>query len=356
MIGDDRHVNSVNELYKLVNRFHDAQMVLGLPEKREATVAATLTDVAKRAGVSIATASRAFGEPDRLAPATRERVLEAASDLGYATPQTATATRTFGVVVPDVANPVYATLLKAIQGQAWHGHHRIVLFDADEDLRRERDAIVQARKLDGMVLCSPRLPDAEVLELVGIAPYVVVNRQIDGAPCVLMDTEHGPSQAIEHLAALGHEHVAYAAGPRGSWADVRRFDTIARACERHGIRLTRLSHHAASIQGGRAAAAPAAASGATAVVAYNDLVAIGLEAGMLELGKRCPKDVSIVGIDDIDLAGAVTPGLTTVRMPIARSGALAVDLLLQAMAGAVLDDVATLGSQLIVRASTAAPA
>ncbi|WP_435748539.1 LacI family DNA-binding transcriptional regulator [Microbacterium sp. PMB16] len=323
---------------------------------RKANVAATLTDVARRAGVSIATASRAFGEPDRLAGGTLDRVLQAATDLGYATPLSATATRTLGVVVPDVANPVYATLLKAIQGQAWHGRHRIVLFDADEDLRREQEQIEQARKLDGMLLCSPRLPDADVLALVGDTPYVVINRQIDEASCVLMDTEHGPSQAIEHLVALGHKHIAYASGPRGSWADVRRADTIARACERHGIRLTRLSHHAASIQGGRAASALAAASGATAVVAYNDLVALGLEAGMLELGRRCPADISIVGIDDIDLAGAVTPGLTTVRMPIARSGELAVDLLLQAMSSRGESEVVTLGSQLIVRASTAAPA
>ncbi|WP_309068900.1 LacI family DNA-binding transcriptional regulator [Microbacterium sp.] len=319
-------------------------------------MAATLTEVARRAGVSVATASRAFGEPDRLAPHTLGRVLEAADELGYETTQSAAATRTFGVVVPDVSNPVYATLLKAIQGQAWHGRHRIVLFDADEDLRREREQIEQARKLDGMLLCSPRLPDADVLDLIGATPCVVVNRQIDGAPCVLMDTEHGPAQAIEHLAALGHTHIAYAAGPRGSWADVRRADTVARACERHGIRLTGLSNHAASIQGGRAAAAPALASGATAVVAYNDLVALGLEAGLLQLGRRCPSDISIVGIDDIDLAGAVTPALTTVRMPIERSGALAVDLLLQAMSGTAIEDVVSLGSQLIVRASTAPPA
>lgn len=317
---------------------------------------ATLTDVARRAGVSVATASRAFGEPDRLAAATRDRVLRAASDLGYANPQAATATRTIGVVVPDVANPVYATLLKAIESQAWHGRHRIVLFDADEDLRREREQIERARRLDGMLLCSPRLPDEDVLGLVGETPYVVVNRLLDGAPCVLMDAEHGPRQAVEHLAALGHRHIAYAAGPLGSWADGRRSDTIARACESFGIRLTRLSHHAASIQGGRAAAAPAAASGATAVIAYNDLVALGLEAGMSDLGRSCPDDISIVGIDDIDLAGAVTPGLTTVRMPIGRSGALAVDLLLQAMSGTPPEEVVVLGSQLIVRASTAAPA
>lgn len=320
-------------------------------------MAATLTDVARHAGVSIATASRAFGEPDRLAPATLDRVLGAATELGYAAPQSAaTTTRTFGVILPDVANPVYGTLLKAIQGQAWHGRHRIVVFDADEDLRREREQIEQARKLDGMLLCSPRLPDEDVIELVGDTACVVVNREIDGLPCVVMDAEHGPAQAIEHLAALGHTHIAYASGPRGSWADERRADTVARACERHGIRLTLLSHQAASIQGGRAAAAPAAASGASAVVAYNDLVALGLEAGMLHLGRRCPDDVSIVGIDDIDLAGAVTPALTTVRMPIDRSGTVAVDLLLQRIAGVDIEDVPPLSSQLIVRASTAAPA
>ncbi|KAA9108097.1 LacI family DNA-binding transcriptional regulator [Microbacterium rhizomatis] len=318
-------------------------------------MAATLTEVARRAGVSIATASRAFGEPDRLADETLGRVLQAASDLGYANPQAATATRTFGVIVPDVANPVYATLLKAIEGQAWHGRHRIVLFDADEDLRREREQIALARKLDGMLLCSPRLPDDELLALVGNTPYVVINRFLDGAPCVVMDTEHGPTQAVEHLFALGHRHIAYASGPRGSWADGRRTDSVARACERFGIRLTRLSNHAASIQGGRAAAAPAVASDATAVIAYNDLVALGLEAGMAELGRVCPDDISIVGIDDIELAGAVTPALTTVRMPIDRCGALGVDMLLQAMSGAVLTETETLNSQLIVRGSTAPP-
>jgi LacI family transcriptional regulator len=318
-------------------------------------VATTLTEVAKRAGVSLATASRAFSEPDRLAPSTRERVLEAAAELGYATLQAGSGTRTIGVMVPDVANPVYGMLLKAIEGQAWHGRHRIVLLDADEDLRREREQIEQARRLDGMLLCSPRLPDADVLDLVGDTPVVVVNRQIGGIPCVLMDTEHGPAQAVEHLAALGHRHIAYASGPRGSWADTRRFDTIAAACERHGISLTRLSNHAASIQGGRAAAALAAASGVTAIIAYNDLVALGLEAGMSELGRTCPTDISIVGIDDIDLAGAVTPGLTTVRMPIERCGALAVDLLLQRIAGTALGEIAPLGSELIVRGSTAPP-
>ncbi|MDZ5146255.1 MULTISPECIES: LacI family DNA-binding transcriptional regulator [Microbacterium] len=319
-------------------------------------MAANLTEVAKHAGVSIATASRAFGEPDRLAPATLDRVRRAAVELGYTAPQATVATRTIAVIVPDAANPVYATLLKAIQAQAWHGRHRIVLFDADEDLRRERESIELAARTDGVLLCSPRLPERDVLALVGDTPHVVVNRVLDGAVCVVMDAERGPVQAVEHLSALGHSHIAYASGPHGSWADEQRAGAVERACRRFGIRLSRLSHNAASIQGGRAASAAAVATGATAVIAYNDLVALGLEAGMAELGRACPDDVSIVGIDDIDLAGAVTPSLTTVRMPIARSGALAVDLLLQSMAGSAPIADTVLPSELIVRRSTAPPA
>lgn len=316
---------------------------------------ATLTDVARAAGVSLATASRAFGEPDRLARATLERVLAAAAELGYANANANGGERAFGVLVPDVASPVYATLLKGIHAQAWHGRHRVVLFDTDEDVHREREQIERARRLNGILLCSPRLPDDEIRELIGDTPAVVVNRVIEGVPSVVMDTENGPRQAVEHLAALGHRHIAYAAGPRLSWADIRRGDAIARACERQGVRLTRLNHQSASIQGGRAAAAPALASGATAVIAYNDLIALGIDAGIADLGRSCPEDLSIVGVDDIEMASARQPGLTTVRLAIGRCGSLAVEVLLEAMSGGTARELASLDSQLIVRGSTAPP-
>ncbi|ONI60531.1 LacI family transcriptional regulator [Leifsonia sp. ALI-44-B] len=319
---------------------------------------ATLTDVARHAGVSLATASRAFGEPDRLAAGTLQRVLSAAAELGYTANNSAagTAERTFGVLVPDVASPVYATQLKGIHAQSWHGRHRPVLFDTNEDLRREREQIALAGKLDGMLLCSPRLPDDEIRELVGDTPVVVINRIIDGIPCVVMDTENGPRQAVEHLAALGHRHIAYAAGPRLSWADMRRHEAIERACVALDIRFTSLNNQAASIQGGLAAAAPVVASGATAAIAYNDLVALGIDAGITHLGKSCPADISLIGFDDIELAAVRQPGLTTLKLAIDRSGSLAVEILLQLMAGETPHPlVASLDSQLIVRGSTAAP-
>jgi len=323
--------------------------------QRRIDVTATLTDVARQAGVSLATASRAFGDPERLADSTLDRVLKAAAALGYENPHASSAEKTFGVLVPDIASPVYAMLLKGIHNQAWHGRHHPVLFDTAEDLHREREQIASARRLDGMLLCSPRLAEGEVRSLAGETPTVVVNRAIEGVPCVVMDAEHGTRQAVEYLAALGHRHIVYAAGPQRSWADTRRGRVIEDACASLGIRFARLSHQAASIQGGRVAAASVVASGATAVIAYNDLIALGVEAGIADLGRRCPDDLSIVGIDDIEMASVRQPGLTTVKLAIDRCGSLAVEILLQVMSGGTPPAIASLDSQLIVRGSTAAP-
>lgn len=317
----------------------------------------TLTDVAKHAGVSLATASRAFGEPDRLAPSTLARVRDAAGELGYrATTALPTGGLTFGIIVPDIANPVYATLVKAAQGRSWHGRNRPVIYDTGEDPRQEAEQIESARDIDGMILFSPRLPDEEIVARVGSAPAVIVNREIEELPSILMDTSVGVAQAVEHLAALGHRRLAFASGPAQSWANRTRIAQLEEACAAHGLELSVQSPHAATIQGGRAAAATIVASGATAVIAYNDLVALGIQAGLGDLGRRCPDDLSVVGIDDIEMAGVVHPGLTTVRTPFERTGMLAVELLTDAIRGRRTTDTIALASQLIVRGTTAPPA
>ena len=317
---------------------------------------ATLTAVAKAAGVSVATASRAFSTPDRLAPTTLERVVQAANDLGYSpAASTDTAIRTIGIVVPDVANAIYGTLIKAIHDQAWHGRHQVVLFDTGEDPRREREQIERASQLDGFLLCSPRLPAEELHTLLHDARCVIVNRAISGHPNVVLDSAHGVQQSIAHLVALGHRHIAYAAGPRGSWADEQRAASAEQACAAQEVRFTRLPHTAATVQGGRSAAATALSTGATAVLGYNDLVAIGLQAGLAALDRRCPDDLSIIGIDDIDLAAAMQPGLTTVHLPMERCGSLAMEMLTDHITLGSAPEVVRLESQLVVRGTTAPP-
>src|SRR5690606_4760721 len=141
---------------------------------------------------------------------------------------------TIGVVVPDLANAFYASLVKAIHAHAWHGRHRIVLLETDEDLRREREQIAIAGRLDGYVLCSPRLPEEDLERLTAGHSVVVINRTVPGRSCVMTDTDNGLRHAVRHLVALGHQHIAYAAGPATSWADGRRSRVISAACAEQG--------------------------------------------------------------------------------------------------------------------------
>jgi DNA-binding LacI/PurR family transcriptional regulator len=316
-------------------------------------MSAKLTDVAKLAGVSLATASRAFGDPGRLAAETRQKVVDAALQLGYDVPGLS-GSRTFGVVVPDISNAVFAALIKSIQDQAWHGRHRMVLADTSESSSRERDHLGSfATGVDGVILCSPRLPSEQIKQLAGSTPLVVINGEADHVARVLMEAGEGLRQAVEHLHALGHRKVAYIPGPASSWANGQRLTAVSRYCNDWGIELVTVGNQNATVDGGLAAAASVVASGATAVIAYNDLVAIGMLAGARTLGYHCPEDISVVGIDDLDIAAAAEPGLTSVRVPIGRSGSLALELLLEQIAGKPSTTEAVhLSSQLIVRGST----
>lgn len=314
---------------------------------------ATLTEVAQAAGVSLATASRAFKDPDRLASATRARVLKAAAELDYNT-HTNSSTRTFAVVVPDAANPIFAALTAAIQEQAWAGQHHVLLYNTSEHPSVEADVLRSLPAVvSGVILASPRIAAKDLTAAIGSTPLVVINSGVTFCPSVLLDADTGIEQAFEHLAALGHTHVVYAPGPRSAWANQRR-DELIRACaQRWTMKLDVVGHQAASVDGGLAAAASVVASGATAVIAYNDLVALGVRAGARALGKECPRDLSIVGIDDLNVAAVSEPSLTTVRVDITDGGVRAYQILADLVSGKATNASAEhRPSQLIVRHST----
>lgn len=318
-------------------------------------MSSTLTEVALRAGVSLATASRAFNDPGRLSPKTLRNVLEAARELDFETSAPAPRTsHTVAVVVPDIANAVIARLVASITEQAWQGRHRIVLADTHEDAGREREILdTVGRTVDGIILCSPRSTTPLAPGAAGTTPLVVINGESQGVPAVLMDVDEGLGQAVDQLHALGHRRVVYVPGPIASWANRRRAECVARLTTERDMELVVVRNQAASVGGGLAAAASVVASGATAVVAFNDLVALGVRAGAQGLGYRCPDDLSIVGIDDTDVGAAAPPGLTSVRVGIARSGALGFGMLLDLVAGRpVPTQPIHLSSQLIVRGST----
>jgi DNA-binding LacI/PurR family transcriptional regulator len=233
----------------------------------------------------------------------------------------------------------------------------MVLVNTFEQPARERE-ILQAigQAVSGVILASPRLPAEVIREAVGSTPVVVLNADVDFCPSVLMAADAGMRQAFEHLHALGHRHVAYVPGPASAWANSRRHQVAAELAATWDMSLTVVGNQSASVDGGLAAAASVVSSGATAVIAYNDLVALGVQAGARALGRECPRDLSIIGIDDLDIAAVAQPGLTSVRVRIAQGGTQAFTLLTDLLAGKPVDSVPVQqDSQLIVRGSTAPP-
>ncbi|WP_046529243.1 LacI family DNA-binding transcriptional regulator [Cellulomonas sp. FA1] len=321
-------------------------------------MAVTLRDVARAAGVSPATASRALSAPDLVAPERRELVQRVARELGYRPNRAARELITgrsghLCLVVPDLENPFFSAVAKAVQARARGAGHAVVVADAEEDPLLEAELVAQlGAQADGVLLCSPRMSAEDLADVAaGDRPVLLVNREGAGLPSVVVDNGDGVRQAVRHLRALGHRRVAYAGGPAGSWSDARRRDCLATAGV--DVEVVDLGAHAPVFAGGVAAADLALASGATAVLAHNDLVALGVLDRLRTRGVRVPDDVSVVGFDDAPVATLVTPALTTVAVPLARLGRTAVDLLL-----APRDDAAprtVLPVELVVRGSTAPP-
>ncbi|MEU6712602.1 LacI family DNA-binding transcriptional regulator [Nonomuraea sp. NPDC046802] len=315
-------------------------------------MAATIKDVASACGVHVSTVSRTFSAPHLVNAATRSRVLAAADNLGYRPNRAAralTTGRTFnmGLIVADIANPFFPPLIKAAQAQARGRDYHVFVADTDEDPRVEEELIrTFAKQVDGVLLCSPRLSNRMIERLAEDVPFVVVNRRIKGMPAVLMNVAQGAKLALGHLAGLGHRRIALVSGPIGSWTSNEMQGVAAEAA---GLDLVFFGPNQPTESGGLAVAADVAACGATAVLAYNDLVALGLIEGLAAMEIGVPDQISVIGFDDILPGRLNRPKLTTVAMPAVAAGRMAVDLLLQSGGeGATV----TLDTALIVREST----
>ncbi len=174
--------------------------------------------------------------------------------------------------------------------------------------------------VDGLILASPRMDDDNIRALARDKPVVVINREVDGVPCVVPDVNKGISEAVRSLAANGHTKVAFVAGPPQSWMSARRWEGVQAACEWSRLEAVRLESTKPTVDGGRQVARDVRASGATAVLTYNDLLAIGLMQELQAAGMVVPDQISIVGFDDIFGADFTTPPLTTVRSPLGECG------------------------------------
>jgi len=324
-------------------------------------VPTTIRDVARACGVHISTVSRTFSAPHLVNPETRSRVLAIAEKLDYRPNRAARAlitgrTHNLGLIVADIANPFFPPLIKAAESQARLHDNHIFVADTNEDTAVEEDLVrALARQVDGLLLCSPRMSNSLIEQLSRQVPLVVVNRLISGLPCVVMDVAAGARAAIAHLVELGHHRIALVGGPRGSWTNREIRKAAAAAARAAGAELTVIGPNPPTEEGGHAVAAQVVREQVTAVLAYNDLMAIGLLDGLDALGVKVPADVSVVGIDDIAQARLTRPKLTTVATPTPAAGRAAVDMLLQHGADRRTTARAVLQTELIVRDSTGKP-
>jgi LacI family transcriptional regulator len=324
--------------------------------------APTIKVVAAAAGVSTSTVSRVFSRPHLLKESTVAHVTDVATRLGYVPHHAAWALSTgrlgmIAVVVPDIANPFFPPVIRAAQAEASARGISTVLGDTDEDPGKELDLLVKLQqRTDGVVLVSSRLPEEVVRQRGQRGPLVLVNRDVAGVPRVLVDSAPGIREAVDHLAALGHRHIAYVSGPPSSWSDEQRRHAVHERCTALGVVACTLRAHRPDHEEGRVAAGEILAAGATAAIAFDDALAQGVLAGMAERGVAVPRDVSVIGCDDI-LAATTYPPLTTVHGRSAEAGRRAVDLLLELVEDpdGERDRRHLLPSSLTCRATTAPP-
>jgi Transcriptional regulators len=286
--------------------------------------ASTIAEVARRAHVSPATVSRVMNGRFVGDPEVAERVRRAAAELNYSPSPLARSlalgeTRTIAFVVPDIGNPTFQAMLSGLSKSAAADGYRVLVADSTEDPEEEAVLAVETRRAcDGLVLCAPRMPDERLHALLPVLrPVLLINRggaRFD-APSLSVDYGLGIQHLADHLYGLGHRHFLYLEGPAPSSSNQARVEGLNAFARRTGdVQIDRIPAGSASADGYRSGEA-VRASGATAVLAYNDLVAVGLMSALAEMGVDVPRDISVAGFDDIPLVRYVTPRLTTVSVP-----------------------------------------
>lgn len=327
----------------------------------------TIRDVAARAGVSKTLVSLALQNAPRVAPATRQVILEAAEELGYRRNAAARAlgahrTRTVGVFVLDLHNPITADVLDAVQAEARRRDYRTIVVVGSDDAAAERAELEKLLefRVEGIIALGHRLPDGAREAITADCPAVIIGSEHKDIPhlgSMCNDDVFGAGLAVDHLVALGHDRITHVDGGPSSVARDRRHGY------RDAMRRCGLGDNITVVEGSfteeggyrgasRALDAPATP---TALFVVNDLAAMGAMAAVADRGLSVPADVSVVGYDGTRLAGIRPLGLTTVAQPLLELGTRAAALLCGQLDGEPSGASSTrLAPALVVRRTTAA--
>lgn len=310
------------------------------------------------------TVSRVVNGTGRVQEATRSRVNAAIAELGYQPNQVArglTTRRslTFGIVVPDITNPFFPGVVRGAEDAAWDAGYTVSLANAVEDPDRERAAItnLEGHQVDGIIVCGARLPSEELDQLLSRhQASVLVNRKTGSGAAVSMmvDDAHGVAEAVRHLLSRGHTRIGLLAGPDRSASAAARRHGYAQSLNAAGLppddSLMETCEPVEEAGYAGLKALVARRQDVTAVLAYNDLLAIGALQAAADLGLRVPEDLAVIGCDDVRLASLVTPALTTLRIDNYAIGRLSVEALLRMNRGQTARSV-TFTPELVIRAS-----
>jgi LacI family transcriptional regulator len=297
--------------------------------RRATTRRIGIADVALKAGVSHATVSRVMNGNFTVDASIAARVRAAATELNYQPNPVGRSlalgkTDTIGIVVPDLANPTFQAILRGLSMAAAQDGYRVLIADSSEVSSEEAILAGEARRrCDGLVLCAPRMSDAELEELApSLHPMVLINRTtIDThAPSLMVDYGQGIQELAELLVGLGHTRLAFLAGPARSASNELRLQGLEKFTAAHPDIDLRMLDAGSNFESGHQSVDAVLASGATGVMAFNDLVAMGLLSGLHERGIRVPEDISVTGFDDIPFARYTTPTLSTAAVPINELG------------------------------------
>ncbi len=330
----------------------------------------TLLDVARLAGVSTATVSRALEKPNAVAEATRVRVMEAVAACGYTANIVARnlrkmETRLITILVADITNPFFNEIIRGIERVARENGYSVLLADSENDPGQENayGNLLAAKRTDGMILMNGRMPAGLILAdgAAADAPIVVACEYLPNLdlPTIQIDNIDAAKRATEHLLRLGHRRIGFVTGPVWNVLSRDRLYGYRDAILEGGLQFddSLVVTGNFSIQSGIAAMESLLklTPRPTGIFASNDEMAIGAIRAARDAGLRVPQDVSIVGFDDIRFAAFVDPPLTTIRQPGQEIGRRAMAQLVKILAGErVAERRLILPTELVVRGSTAA--
>ena len=304
-----------------------------------------MADVAREAGGSLQTVSRAINDKNEISAQTKRKVLAVVERLGFRPSGIARSlatrrTASVGLVVPDITNPFFSEIARGVEDVAYAHAYNVFLCNSDEEIRREKavlDSLLE-KQVDGLVLFSSRLDQKELLDrLRYFSSVVLVNREIDvaleGVRTIMIEDESSAHKAVDYFFSQGRTKIGYLAGPERSDSNRKRYQGYVAALQKNHLQVDpELIYQCEKpdISSGEQAARKLlqARADINALFAFNDLIAVGALQASQKIGCRVPQDIAIIGCDDIPLASLVTPALSTLHIGKREVGIAAMQILM----------------------------